>query len=223
MIRPIEDRDTAAIGASALTRAKLIATAEQLFAERGIHAVSLAEINLAAGQRNKTAAHYHFGDKDGLLRAVLDKHLPGLMHERDMRFAALVANGDWSARSVIRALLEPLAAKLADPDGGCEFLRISAQLASSYTQALEGSHVDLFPAGLFEPVREARNTFLAHLPPAIAKQRVSLAISMLLHGLAEHSRTRRRRADTELFVRNLEDCLVAMCEALPSKPTHRSP
>lgn len=221
MIRAIANQNTVTTGASALTRARLIATAEKLFAERGIAAVSLAEINLAAGQRNKTAAHYHFGDKDGLLRAVLDKHLPGLMRQRDERFAALAAGGGWSARGVVRALLDPLAGKLADPDGGSEFLRISAQLASSYAQALEGSHVDLFPVGLFEPVRKARDVFLAHLSPVVANQRVSLAISMLLHGLAEHSRGRRRRAETALFLQNLEDCLIAVCEA-PATTARRS-
>jgi AcrR family transcriptional regulator len=201
-------------------REKLIRTAERLFSERGIDSVSVAEINLAAGQRNKTAAQYHFGDKTGLLRAVLDKHLPELMRQRDERLQALDRSTGWTVQGVVRALLEPLASKLTDPDGGREFLRISAQLASSYTQALEGVHVELFPSGLFDPIRKARDAFLTHLPPTVAAQRVSLAISMMLHGLAEHSRDKRR--NTPLFLRNLEDCLVAMCNAPMSAGTREA-
>ncbi|MER5325866.1 TetR family transcriptional regulator [Streptosporangium roseum] len=56
------------------TRERLIAAAEELFSTRGIEAVSLNEIVRASGARNATALQYHFGDRAGLLRAVLDKH-----------------------------------------------------------------------------------------------------------------------------------------------------
>ena len=54
------------------TREQLIAAAETLFAERGIEGVSLREINAAAGQRNASSIQYHFGNRDGLLAAVID-------------------------------------------------------------------------------------------------------------------------------------------------------
>ncbi|MFD8561260.1 TetR family transcriptional regulator [Streptosporangium canum] len=56
------------------TRERLITAAEELFSTRGIGAVSLNEIVRAAGARNATALQYHFGNRAGLLRAVLDKH-----------------------------------------------------------------------------------------------------------------------------------------------------
>lgn len=56
------------------TRERLITAAEELFSTRGIGAVSLNEIVRASGARNATALQYHFGDRAGLLRAVLDKH-----------------------------------------------------------------------------------------------------------------------------------------------------
>src|SRR3546814_17700731 len=51
-----------------------------------------------------------------------------------------------------------------------------------------------------------------------------LAIVLILHGLADHSRAIDRGAggaasDTELFIRNLEDCLVALCAAPVSDVT----
>ncbi|MDT4808786.1 hypothetical protein FQZ97_416520 [compost metagenome] len=49
----------------------LILTAMDLFAEQGVAAVSMREVNRAAGAKNNSAAHYHFGDKAGLVDAVI--------------------------------------------------------------------------------------------------------------------------------------------------------
>src|SRR5271156_3483901 len=51
--------------------AQLLDAAEGLFAERGIEAVSLREIAAEAGQKNNSAVIYHFGDKRGLLDALI--------------------------------------------------------------------------------------------------------------------------------------------------------
>ena len=60
------------------TRARLIAVAERLLAARSIEGVSLNEISKAAGQRNSNVCQYHFGNKQGLLQAILDKHVLGI-------------------------------------------------------------------------------------------------------------------------------------------------
>ena len=54
------------------TRQQLLLAALRLFAENGIHAVSLRSINQAAGARNSGAVHYHFENKTGLLLALVD-------------------------------------------------------------------------------------------------------------------------------------------------------
>jgi AcrR family transcriptional regulator len=46
--------------------------AERLFAEQGIDAVSLRQIGTAAGMRMAGTVAYHFGDKDGLIRAIIE-------------------------------------------------------------------------------------------------------------------------------------------------------
>ena len=57
---------------ASLTRQHLLLAALRLFAENGIHAVSLRSINQAAGARNSGAVHYHFENKTGLLLALVD-------------------------------------------------------------------------------------------------------------------------------------------------------
>ena len=59
---------------SADARLAIVRAAEELFASEGIEGPSLREIARRAGQGNTNAAQYHFGDRDGLLLAVLDRH-----------------------------------------------------------------------------------------------------------------------------------------------------
>ncbi|WP_298955550.1 TetR/AcrR family transcriptional regulator [uncultured Methylobacterium sp.] len=54
------------------TRAKLIRTARSAFAEKGYAAASMDELTAAAGL-TRGALYHHFGDKTGLLRAVIDE------------------------------------------------------------------------------------------------------------------------------------------------------
>jgi AcrR family transcriptional regulator len=58
------------VKADELTRARLLSTAERLFAERGFKAVTVRDI-CSAARANVAAVNYHFGDKLGLYREVL--------------------------------------------------------------------------------------------------------------------------------------------------------
>jgi AcrR family transcriptional regulator len=58
-------------------RAKIVEEALQLFGQRGVDGVSIAEVALAAGVSKANVMH-HFGSKDGLYAAcldVIDEHL----------------------------------------------------------------------------------------------------------------------------------------------------
>ena len=75
-------RDGAKPDAKLHVRDRLVAAAETLFAGAGVDAVSLREINAAAGAGNASAIQYHFGDRAGLLRAVIAKHHPKVESRR---------------------------------------------------------------------------------------------------------------------------------------------
>jgi AcrR family transcriptional regulator len=107
------------------TRGKLVAAAELIFAEQGVGA-SLREISRAAGQGNTRAAQYHFGDRHGLVLAVIEPHREDTRrrrHELLDDYERLLEPVD---RQLAAALVVPLAAKLADP-GGRRYLRILSE------------------------------------------------------------------------------------------------
>ncbi|HEX3794193.1 MAG TPA: helix-turn-helix domain-containing protein [Acidimicrobiales bacterium] len=110
------------------TRLALIAAAERLFATSGINRVSLREISRASGARNAVALQYHFESRDGILRAVLAKHYPDVDRARHALLNAYEAEQSDDVRLLSEALVMPLAAKLADADGGPEYLQINAEL-----------------------------------------------------------------------------------------------
>jgi len=108
----------------------IITAAERLFAARGIEGASLREIMREAGQRNTTSLQYHFRDRDGLLRALVEKHVSSVALRRGALLDLLDTREETTLRDACTALVQPLVAKLGDPDGGPEFLQIAAQLVN---------------------------------------------------------------------------------------------
>ena len=53
------------------TKRELVLAAEKLFATQGIAATTIRQINAAAGQKNQSAIHYHFGSRDAVLDAIV--------------------------------------------------------------------------------------------------------------------------------------------------------
>jgi AcrR family transcriptional regulator len=89
------------------TRDKLIDAAARLFAERGIEAVSLAEIVRASGQRNTSAVQYHFGGRDDLLLAILERYVP-VLRTRRLELLAIAESDGSDARGAAEAIVRPV-------------------------------------------------------------------------------------------------------------------
>ena len=65
--------------ADADTRERLVTAASELFAENGFRKVTVRDICTAAGA-NVAAVNYHFGDKLGLYREVLERAIAEAAH-----------------------------------------------------------------------------------------------------------------------------------------------
>jgi AcrR family transcriptional regulator len=76
------------------TRKRIIDAAERLFAEGGEDAASVRAVTQAAGV-NIAAVQYHFGGREGLLRAVLDRVVAPINQRRvELLDRAEAAHGD---------------------------------------------------------------------------------------------------------------------------------
>jgi AcrR family transcriptional regulator len=99
------------------TRAKLLRTAERLFAKNGIDGVSVRDITGTAGA-NSAAVHYHFGSKQDLIAAILHRRMESLGARREELLAALEADEKPALRDVVVALLKPTVELSRDRRGG---------------------------------------------------------------------------------------------------------
>lgn len=220
--------DGAVTRRSQATRTRLISVAEALFASRSIENVSLNEVSKAAGQKNSSACQYHFGDKQGLLQVILDRHVAGITAAREVLLNRLEESESPSGlRSLVNAFVQPIAAKLDDADGGRAFIRINAQLIALHTMSVHGtpaSPLRLARSDRFvQALRQAlRSTYL---PETVARQRLLLAAVLVFHGLDDHVRmletgsADRLESNTRLFIANLEDSITALLSAPISDAT----
>jgi AcrR family transcriptional regulator len=147
------------------TRNLLIDAGRQLFATRGVYATPLKAVVEAAGQRNTSALHYHFGGRDGLLVAILDVWNHGIESERKQM---LDADPHHSLAVLVDAVVLPQARLLHDADGR-QFLSIVSQLADLFDRWEEGNTPpqamraflaikERLPVGLDDALRHERVT-----------------------------------------------------------------
>jgi AcrR family transcriptional regulator len=118
--------DTAPTRVAAGTIDDLLQTAERLFAQGGVENVALTQIVAQAGQRNRSALHYHFGSRAGVLTAVLNRRLAAINARREAMIGALPATPE--ASQVLQAEIMPLAQVALEEPWGADYLSILAQV-----------------------------------------------------------------------------------------------
>jgi AcrR family transcriptional regulator len=195
------------------TKARLIEAAERLFAERGIDAVSLREINRASGARNAIAVQYHFEDRAGVVRAIVAKHVPDVEARRHAMLDQYEAEGSADVRLLAAALVRPLAAKLSDPAGGPEYLQIHADLLNRPMGAPRDDPTD------------SVNRWRKLLEPLIEEDAVRLHRRLTAIQFAAVELGRRARSgphtDERLFTSYVIDVVAAILQAPVSPETRR--
>jgi len=180
-------------------RLALILAAEQMIAVHGVGAVSLRQINEAAGHKNSGATHYHFGSRQGLIEAVLAYRLGAISVRRAAIVEALSGRPEGlDVRGLVTALANPLVEELKPRPEGNYFLRFSERVRR------EGEHAEMFrslPVDAWRFARAALETHLAHLPRPLAVLRVQLAWDQIISGLAAiEAKLQKRRGLSETFI-----------------------
>jgi AcrR family transcriptional regulator len=212
-----------AAGRSAAASLRLVRTAEKLFAEHGLDGVSLRQISAAAGHGNNNAVQYHFGSKQGLIRAILAHRLPRIDHRRAALLAAATSRGhDRDTRTLLDVLIRPLAEETQDPESSyVGFLsRVSHYPPDEHPWWITGQ-----PASeVAYRVIQALLAHLSQLPEPLRMARIRHATNLCLHALAGRDRPAGGAPldpPLELFVADLLDVATAALLASPSVATRR--
>ena len=189
------------------TRLALMRAAEQLFAQQGVDRVSLREIAIAAGQRNVSAATYHFGSKRELIEAILERHSIPVQDSWGPALAADAETGI-SLQELIELCVRPLVAKIDDPDGGRSYLELCAELVASRSFPLMGMRIASTPR-----VHELAGRISSRgpeVPPMIRVIRNSRLAGMLYGSIGDYLRliTNGVEISRELFISDLVNAVV---------------
>lgn len=204
-------------GTNGDTRTALLDAALGLFAEQGVELPSMREITRAADQRNTNALQYHFGDRAGLLRNLLDRHGETVDHHRESLLDEIESSHEPALRPVAAALVAPIAVLLTD-DSGRQYLQLTAELVARPLHF--GGLVDLVTqrpslvrwSQLVEPF----------LPPkAVGRplHRRFTAIRFVHNELGSRAKERQRLADHRLFTSHLIDVVCGLLTAPVSTET----
>lgn len=191
----------------------LILAAERLFAERGIEAVALRQVNQAANQRNMSAAHYHFGSREGLVHAVLMHRWPALDRRRGEMLEG--RSGKRDLRFYLEAFVLPLVAELEPRAEGNFYIRFMQQYERfrqdySVARALTPISVEIY---------DRIERLIDYLPAEVRRLRIGYLINMI-HSVLAITEERLAKGEVKageiaLIGANLIDmCLAALTAPL---------
>ena len=191
-------------------REELLDCAERLFADRGLHGISLRSINAEAGL-SSAALHYHFGSKKALVESLLERQMPSLMHRRRELLDALEARETTpTAHEILGALLEPQVELLAEGgEAGHRYIRLIHRLQSDGD--LDFRFVlERWPGGverLVPLLKEANPSLLQ----ASIERRLAFAIDVMLPSLVKAPKPLGN--NLELYISELLGFLTGAFEA----------
>lgn len=197
------------------TRESLVRAAAQLFADKGIDATRSRDILATAGQANDSAIGYHFGSRQGLLEAVLDRHIERMERARAADLPRLETA---DLLTLVDALVRPTAEELLTPDGR-RFLRIIVQLSGRAGVRSHRVPAPLRGTALARQLDLLEAALDPDLPQEVRRERVAAVILLLTATLADRAgridRRSRLTLDHETWVVNL----VAMCAGALQAPS----
>jgi AcrR family transcriptional regulator len=154
------------------------------------------QLNEAAGQRNTSALHYHFGSREGLLQAIVERHQAIVDADRARRLAAIPADPAPDLATAVELIVAPLAERLRSPSGR-DYLRIVPQCIDR----------KLLPPPALGAAVDIVRAHIAHLPHGARSRRMRAMLLFVFTMLADRAAAPDRAVPYDEFVGEL--CAMA--------------
>jgi AcrR family transcriptional regulator len=191
-------------------RRQILDSALRLFAMRGISGVSLREIRLAANQGNAAALQYHFGTKDGLLRALLERELPLLVDRRRALLGLAQAGAQDDVRSVAAVFVLPYAQLATGSSRERHVVQFLSQLHDDVSLSVQDIQELIGDTATAEAGRLLAQRISPSPGAALLAERVRVGTNSYLHAAAIWARGERRehQVSDATFRANLVDMFL---------------
>ena len=182
--------------------------AEGLFAERGIEAVPLRDIGIAAGQKNNVAVQYHFKDRENLLREIAAYRFQRSERIRAELLADILSGGSTPRIiDLVRAYIVALASHLEEGDNYLAFLSRYAIERGDY-YGLKGGPV----GSNITTFMSLTQRLLPELPADTLEERWLVMMTSSIHTLARYQNAM-RSGTLPLPLPDLLDDLISLLAA----------
>jgi AcrR family transcriptional regulator len=197
------------------TRQRILATAERLFAEQGLYAVSNRQISAAAGQGNNAAVGYHFGTKADLVRAIVRRHTERIEELRTGLVAGVRGSAD--VRDWVVCLVCPVTTHLDQLGGPTWYARFGAQVvADPAFRDIMSEEAMATPA--LREVLDGLGRCLADLPADTRHQRGEMVRHLMVHGCAERERATAPTSTWDDVATGMVDAITGLLTAPVTSP-----
>jgi AcrR family transcriptional regulator len=165
------------------TKERILDVAERLFADRGFPATSLRDITSEAGV-NIASVNYHFGCKEALMAAALERRLKpinALRLEQLDELERASGGGPPDLEGVLRAFLAPPFRLQADwGESGRNFLRLIGRIHSETNAEFRASVIQQFDTVFMRFTRAVQ-----HSLPHLGESEVAWRMFFLVGSMAQ--------------------------------------
>ncbi len=194
------------------TRELILVTAERLFAENGVEAVSNRQVSEAAGQSNNFAVGYHFGSKDDLVVAIMRRHTEPMERRRTEMLAQVTGSPD--LRDWMSCLVRPTTEHLASLGSPSWYARFLAQM-TTHPALREFVRNEVVSSRTMQQISEGILRLVPRLPEDVWRDRSDMSRLLIVHMCAEreralHEGTARPHSTWESTASGLVDALVGL-------------
>jgi AcrR family transcriptional regulator len=200
------------------TREHLLDVAEQLFGRIGVSNVSMRQIRLAAHQGNAAAVQYHFGDRDGIVNAISERHQPKMLALQTALVASIDEDSTGRFDRLVEALVRPFATYITLGPSERAWIKILAELLSNPRLTFDtiAKHSDDQSVSIGT---EIYNELATRMPGDLAAERIWAVSQATIHICANRAKIRddpestRPMTPDDAFAQNLVDMALGALTA----------